>query len=41
MGVIELAHFVFPLFGGRPYGYFPGIMSVVPLARAAWWASIG
>ncbi|MER8476717.1 hypothetical protein [Mesorhizobium sp. M1163] len=24
MGVIELAHFVFPLFMDGPYGYFPG-----------------
>lgn len=37
MGVIELAHFVLPLFVDRPYGYFPGMASVVPLAPAAWW----
>lgn len=37
MGVIELAHFVFPLFEDRPYGYFPGMASVVPLAPVAWW----
>lgn len=37
MGVIELAHFVFPLFTGAPYGYFPGMASVVLLAPAAWW----
>lgn len=37
MGVVELAHFVFPLFENRPYGYFPGMASVVPLAPAAWW----
>ena len=37
MGVIELAHFIFPLFEDRPYGYFPGMASVVPLAPAAWW----
>ncbi len=37
MGVIELAHFVFPLFVDGPYGYFPGMASVVPLAPAAWW----
>lgn len=36
MGVIELAHFVFPLFTGQPYGYFPGMVTVVPLAPAAW-----
>lgn len=37
MGVVELAHFVFPLFEDRPYGYFPGMASVVPLASVAWW----
>jgi hypothetical protein len=37
MGVTELAHFVFPLFTPAPYGYFPGMASVVPLAPAAWW----
>ncbi|WP_206110744.1 hypothetical protein [Pannonibacter phragmitetus] len=37
MGVIELAHFVFPLFGGRSYGYFPGMATVVLLAPVAWW----
>lgn len=36
MGVIELAHFAFPLFRDGPYGYFPGMASVVPLAPAAW-----
>ena len=37
MGVIELAHFVFPFFTGMPYTYFPGMASVVVLAPAAWW----
>jgi hypothetical protein len=37
MGLVELAHFVFPLFEERPYGYFPGMASVVLLAPAAWW----
>jgi hypothetical protein len=37
MGITELAHFVFPLFTGAPYGYFPGMASVVPLAPLAWW----
>jgi len=37
MGVTELAHFVFPLFAGGPYAYFPGMWSVIPLAPAAWW----
>ena len=37
MGVIELAHFVFPLFTPEPYGYFPGMATVVLLAPVAWW----
>lgn len=37
MGVIELAHFVFPLLKPEPYGYFPGMWSVIALAPAAWW----
>lgn len=37
MGVTELAHFVFPLIVAGPYGYFPGMASVVLLAPAAWW----
>lgn len=37
LGVIELAHFVFPLMRDAPYGYFPGMASVVVLAPAAWW----
>lgn len=37
MGVIELAHFIFPFFIEGPYGYFPGMASVVLLAPAAWW----
>lgn len=37
MGVTELAHFLFPFFTGKPYAYFPGMWSVVPLAPAAWW----
>lgn len=37
MGVTELAHFVLPFFTGKPYGYFPGMASVVALAPAAWW----
>ncbi|MGE3335403.1 MAG: hypothetical protein AB7I36_17290 [Rhodospirillaceae bacterium] len=37
LGVIELAHFVFPFFRDGPYGYFPGMASVVLLAPAAWW----
>lgn len=37
MGITELAHFVFPLIEGGPYGYFPGVASVILLAPAAWW----
>ena len=37
MGVTELAHFFFPLFTTEPYGYFPGMASVILLAPAAWW----
>lgn len=37
MGVIELAHFVFPLLTPGPYGYFPGMVTVVLLAPAGWW----
>lgn len=37
MGVTELAHFVFPLFAGGPYAYFPGMVTVLALAPAAWW----
>lgn len=37
MGITELAHFIFPLFTDQPYGYFPGMASVVVLAPAAWW----
>lgn len=37
MGIIELAHFAFPLFTGQTYGYFPGMGSVFALAPAAWW----
>jgi len=37
MGVTELAHFVLPFFTARPYGYFPGMASVILLAPAAWW----
>ena len=37
MGVTELAHFVLPLFTNEPYGYFPGMASVIVLAPSAWW----
>ncbi len=37
MGITELAHFIFPFFTSRPYGYFPGMLTVVFLAPMAWW----
>lgn len=37
MGITELAHFIFPLYLPQPYGYFPGMISVVFLAPSAWW----
>lgn len=37
MGITELAHFVFPLFTSEPYGYFPGMATVLILAPVAWW----
>lgn len=37
MGIIELAHFIFPFFTNQPYGYFPGMLSVLILAPSAWW----
>lgn len=37
MGVVELAHFAFPLMTGEPYGYFPGMATVAVLSPAAWW----
>lgn len=36
MGITELAHFILPLFWDKPYGYFPGMWSVIGLAPAAW-----
>lgn len=40
MGVTELAHFMFPLFTDKPYGYFPGMASVIVLVPLAWWGMI-
>ncbi len=37
MGITELAHYVLPFFRDQPYGYFPGMWSVIGLAPAAWW----
>jgi hypothetical protein len=38
MGITELAHFVFPLFTQDAYGYFPGMLTVFPLAPVAWYS---
>ena len=38
MGITELAHFVLPFFWDKPYGYFPGMLSVIVLAPVAWYA---
>lgn len=40
MGVTELAHFFLPFFTNKAYGYFPGMVSVVLLAPAAWWGIV-
>ena len=37
MGIVELAHFAFPFFTGRGFGYFPGMASAVLLVPTAWW----
>lgn len=37
MGIIELAHFVFPFFIDKPYRYFPGMATVFFLAPLGWW----
>lgn len=38
MGVTELAHFlIFPFLTGEPYGYFPGMATVIVLAPISWW----
>jgi hypothetical protein len=37
MGLTELAHFIMPLLANEPYGYFPGMASVLVLAPLGWW----
>ena len=37
LGITELAHFILPLFSEQPYGYFPGMATVLFLAPCAWW----
>lgn len=36
MGLTELAHFVLPFFISEPYGYFPGMATVLLLAPVSW-----
>lgn len=38
MGITELAHFVFPFFTPQPYGYFPGMLTVIVLGPVAWYS---
>lgn len=37
MGITELAHFIMPMLANEPFGYFPGMASVIVLAPVAWW----
>ena len=37
MGLTELAHFIMPILAREPYGYFPGMASVLVLAPLGWW----
>lgn len=37
LGVVELAHFVFPFLSGDAFGYFPGMASASILAPAGIW----
>jgi len=41
MGITELAHFFLPFMTTDPYGYFPGMASVIVLAPLAWWGMAG
>lgn len=36
-GVLELAHFVFPLLTEAPYGYFPGMTTAPLIVAMGWW----
>lgn len=36
-GIIELAHFVFPLLTPDSYGYFPGMITAPLIAAVGWW----
>lgn len=37
MGIIELAHFIFPLLTEGSYGYFPGMASAAVIVPSGWW----
>ncbi len=37
LGIVELAHFVFPVLTNEPYGYFPGMVSATILAPIGIW----
>jgi hypothetical protein len=36
-GIVEAAHFIFPLLADQPCGYFPGMASAALLVPAGWW----
>ena len=36
-GVLEGAHFVFPLLAGGAYGYFPGMVTAPLIMATGWW----
>lgn len=36
-GLVELAHFIFPLLTGEPYSYFPGMISAAILSPIGFW----
>ncbi|MBP7703715.1 MAG: hypothetical protein KA105_00360 [Caulobacter sp.] len=37
MGLVELAHFVFPFLTPKPVTYFPGLATATMLVPAGWW----
>ncbi len=39
-GILEVAHFVFPLLTDDPYGYFPGMWTAPLIIAAGWWGLI-
>ena len=36
-GILELAHYAFPLFTPEPYGYFPGMWTAPLIVAAGFW----